>query len=268
MPSIRLIARLDIKAPNLIKGIHLEGFRVIGDPNTFARRYYEMGVDELIYMDIVASLYERNSLADIVERSTQDVFVPITVGGGVRSTEDVATMLRAGADKVAINTAAVRRPELISEIAQRFGSQCVVLSVEAKRNAQGTWEAFTDNGREHTGLDAVEWARRGAELGAGEILITSVDQEGTARGFDVDLTKEVNAVVNVPVIASGGMGRIDDLVDVVEQAECDAVAMAGILHYDRSTIQEIREQVREKGVPVRQVSNSGHPKNVPEKQSA
>ena len=176
MSAIRLIARLDIKAPNLIKGVHLEGFRVIGDPNEYARRYYEAGADELVYMDIVASLYQRNSLADIVERSTKDVFVPITVGGGVRTKEDVVKLLQSGADKVAINTAAVQRPELISELARRFGSQCVVLSIEAKRTAAGTWEAFTNNGREHTGFDVIDWAKRGVELGAGEILVTSVDK--------------------------------------------------------------------------------------------
>src|SRR6185437_12546090 len=187
MRTVRLIARLDIKAPNLIKGIHLEGLRVIGDPNVYARRYYEQGADELIYMDIVASLYERNSLTDIVEKATRNVFVPLTVGGGVRSVEDARKLLASGADKVGINTAAVRRPALIAEIAQRFGSQAVVLSIEAKRSSPGHWEAYTDNGREHTGLDVVAWAKRATELGAGEILLTSVDQEGTRKGLDVAL---------------------------------------------------------------------------------
>src|SRR4051794_2997384 len=176
VPSVRLIARLDIKGPNLIKGIHLEGLRVIGDPQLHARRYYEQGADELIYMDIVASLYGRNSLHDIVRRAVHDVFVPLTVGGGLRSAEDVRDMLRAGADKVAINTAAVKRPELIRESARKFGSQCMVLSIEAKRVGEERWEAYTDNGRERTGLDVVEWAKRGVELGAGEVLVTSVDQ--------------------------------------------------------------------------------------------
>jgi len=263
MSNTRLIARLDIKAPNLIKGVHLEGFRVIGDPNDYARKYYEAGADELIYMDIVASLYERNSLTDIVERSTKDTFVPMTVGGGVRSPEDVVRLLKAGADKVAINTAAVRRPELISELARRFGSQCIVLSVEAKSNARDSWEAFTDNGREHTGMDAVQWARRGAELGAGEILITSVDQEGTGRGFDVALTRAVNAEVNIPVIASGGMGRVEHLLTVIEEAECDAIAMGGILHYDRTTIPEIREKIMHMGVSVRHVQVDEGPELEP-----
>ena len=225
MANIRLIARLDIKGPNLIKGIHLEGLRVVGDPQQYAQDYYQAGVDELIYMDIVASLYGRNNLADIVKRTAENVFVPLTVGGGVRSGDDVRTLLRAGADKVAINTAATRRPELITEVAHKFGSQCMVLSIEAKRSSPGKWEAYIDNGREHTGLDVVEWARRGVELGAGEILLTSVDQEGTRKGFDCHLVEAVSSAVSIPVIASGGMGSSDHLVDAV-RAGADAVAMA------------------------------------------
>jgi cyclase len=250
MGNIRLIARLDIKAPNLIKGIHLEGLRVIGDPNEYARRYYEAGADELIFMDIVASLYDRNSLADIVERTTKDVFIPITVGGGVRSVEDARRLLRAGADKVAINTAAVKRPELINEMARTFGSQCMVLSIEAKRRSGGTWEAYTDNGREHTGLDVVEWARRGAELGAGEILLTSVDQEGTRKGFDVDLVRSVTNAVGIPVIASGGMGSVEHLRTVVEGG-ADAVAMADVLHYNRLSLPDVRSAAKTFDLPVR-----------------
>lgn len=251
MRNLRLIARLDVKAPNLIKGIHLEGLRVIGDPNEYARRYYDAGADELIYMDIVASLYDRNSLLDIVERTTSDVFIPITVGGGVRSVDDARMLLRAGADKVAINTAAVKRPELVGEMARTFGSQCMVLSIEAKRDRGGTWEAYTDNGREHTGLDVVQWARRGAELGAGEILLTSVDQEGTRKGFDVDLVRAVTAAVNIPVIASGGMGSSEHLIDVVRVGGADAVAIADMLHYERMSMPEIRGTALQAGFPVR-----------------
>ncbi len=247
----RLIARLDIKAPNLIKGINLEGLRVIGNPNEYARRYYEVGADELIYMDIVASLYGRNNLAEIVERTTKDVFIPFTVGGGVRSVEDARCLLRAGADKVAINTAAVKRPELITEIARTFGSQCMVLSIEAKRNPSGGWESYTDNGREHSGLDAVQWAKRGAELGSGEILLTSVDQEGTRKGFDVDLVRAVSDVVKIPVIASGGMGSIEHLNEVVKVGGADAVAMAAVLHYEHLSMPDIRRAAREIGLPVR-----------------
>ncbi len=251
MGNLRLVARLDIKAPNLIKGIHLEGLRVIGDPNEYARKYYEAGADELVYMDIVASLYERNSLADIVEKTTREVFIPITVGGGIRSIDDVIQTLRSGADKVAVNTAAVRRPELITEMAERFGSQCVVLSIEAKRDGKGRWEAYTDNGREHTSRDAVEWAAQGVALGAGEVLVTSVDREGTRKGFDVELARAVCNAVPVPVIVSGGMGTVEHLVEVVQAAHPDAVAIADVLHHGRMGLQDIRAAARAADLPVR-----------------
>lgn len=251
MPNIRLIARLDIKGPNLIKGVNLEGVRVVGDPQAFARRYYEQGIDELIYMDAVASLYNRNSLDAIVRYTAENVFVPVTVGGGVRTLDDVERMLRSGADKVAINTAAIRRPDLITEVARRFGSQCMVLSIEAKRTAPGTWEAYTDNGREKTGIDAVDWARRGVELGAGELLVTSVDQEGMRRGFDVALMRAITASVDIPVIASGGMGAVEHLVQVVKDGGADAVAMADVLHYGRLSLPEIRAGARAAGLGVR-----------------
>jgi cyclase len=252
VPNLRLIARLDIKGPNLIKGVHLEGLRVIGDPQAYARRYYEAGADELIYMDIVASLYGRNNLSDIVKRAAQDVFIPMTVGGGIRSLEDVVTILRSGADKVAINTAAVKRPALVTEVARRFGSQCMVLSIEAKQLGAGCWEAYTDNGRERTGFDAVEWSRRGVELGAGEILLTSVDREGTRKGFDIELVKAVVRAVPVPVIASGGMGRIEHLVAAAVEGGADAIAMADVLHYERMTLPDIRAAARAANLSVRQ----------------
>ncbi|MEJ8674904.1 imidazole glycerol phosphate synthase subunit HisF [Chromobacterium amazonense] len=251
MKKIRLIPRLDIKGPNLIKGIHLEGLRVMGDPQEFARRYYEQGADELLYVDVVASLYGRNSLHDIIERAARDVFVPLTVTGGVRSVDDVRKILRSGADKVGINTAATKRPELIREVARKFGSQCMVLSIEAKRISDGRWEAYTDNGRERTGLDVVEWAQRGVELGAGEILLTSVDQEGTREGFDTALLAAVSKVVPVPVIASGGMGKLDDVAKAVCDGAADAVAMADILHYGRATVAEIRAASHSLGINVR-----------------
>lgn len=253
MSNLRLIARMDIKGPNLIKGVHLEGLRVVGDPQAYARGYYEQGADELIYMDIVASLYGRNNLTDIVRLAARDIFVPLTVGGGVRSVDDVNMLLRAGADKVAVNTAAIARPELITEVARRFGSQCMVLSIEAKRIAPGRWEAYTDNGREKTGLDVVDWVRRAASMGAGEIMLTSIDQEGTRKGFDVDLVRAVTDVVTVPVIASGGMGTVEHLVDVVKRGGADAVAMADVLHYKRLGLPEIREAARSAGLGVRPV---------------
>lgn len=251
MAKVRLIARLDIKGPNLIKGVHLEGLRVLGDPQQFARSYYEQGADELIYIDIVASLYGRSKLTEIVRRAANDVFVPMTVGGGVRSIDDVRDLLRAGADKVAINTAAVRRPELITEVSRRFGSQCMVLSIEAKQQNDGRWEVFTDCGRERSGVDAVQWARRGVELGAGEILVTSIDQEGTRKGFDVALTQAITQAVSVPVIASGGYGQASHLGEVVA-AGADGVAIADALHYKRTTLSELRRVATDAGIPVRQ----------------
>lgn len=255
MGNLRLIARLDIKGPNLIKGVHLEGLRVIGDPQEHARRYYETGADELIYMDVVASLYGRNSLTEIVRYTAENVFIPLTVGGGIRSVDDVRTMLRSGADKIAINTAAVGRPELISEIAERFGSQCVVVSIEAKRRQGGNgWECFTDNGREHTNLDPVAWAERAMKLGAGEILLTSIDQEGTRKGFDVELIRAVNSVITIPLIASGGMGNTDHLIAAARDGGADAVAMADVLHYKRSDLPAIRKAARDAGLSVRSIS--------------
>jgi imidazole glycerol-phosphate synthase subunit HisF len=251
MRNIRLIARLDVKGPNLIKGIHLEGLRVIGSPNEYALRYYLQGVDELIYMDCVASLYGRNHLGDIVKAAAKDIFVPMTVGGGIRSVEDATEILRAGADKVAVNTAAVANPQLITDIAQRFGSQCMVLSIEAKQVGLDQWEVYTDNGRERTGLDVIEWIKRGVSMGAGEILLTSVDREGTRKGFDVALIKAVSAEVAVPVIASGGMGKSEDLLAVVNEGGADAVAMADILHYKRAEIGNIRAVAENAGLGVR-----------------
>jgi len=248
---IRLIARLDVKGPNLIKGVHLEGLRVIGSPNEHACRYYQEGADELIYMDCVASLYGRNSLGDIVKGTAADVFIPMTVGGGIRSVDDVGELLRCGADKVAVNTAAVASPQLIADIAYRYGSQCVVLSIEAKRLTPGRWEAFTDNGRESSGLDVVEWVKKGVALGAGEVLLTSVDQEGTRKGFDVELVSAISSVVTVPVISSGGMGSSADIVDVVENGGADAIAMADVLHYKRENLASIRASLLEQGMDVR-----------------
>ena len=250
MANIRLIARLDVKGPNLIKGVHLEGLRVIGSPHEHARKYYLAGADEILYMDIVASLYGRNNLIDVVRETVTNVFIPITVGGGIRSVEDAQTILRSGADKVAVNTEATKRPELITELARRFGAQCVVLSIEAKQRGGGGWEAYTDNGREVTGLDVVEWAARGAELGAGEILLTSIDQEGTRTGFDLELIDAVAKAVSVPVIASGGMGTVEHLIEAVKTG-ARAIAMADALHYERYDLKDIREATREAGVRVR-----------------
>ena len=251
MRNIRLIARLDIKGPNLIKSVHLEGLRVIGSPNEHALRYYLQGIDELIYMDCVASLYGRNHLGAIVSAAARNIFVPMTVGGGIRSTDDAMQILRSGADKVAINTAAVADPQLITNIARCYGSQCMVLSIEAKQVAPESWEVYTDNGRERTGLDVIDWVEKGVELGAGEIMLTSIDKEGTRKGLDLALVSAVTAEVSVPVIASGGVGEPTDLVDAIKQGGADAVAMADILHYGRATVANIRKAAKAARIEVR-----------------
>ena len=243
---------MDIKGPNLIKGIRFEGVRVIGDPQKYAEAYYNDGIDEIIYIDTVASLYDRISLHDLVEKTANNVFIPITVGGGIRSTDNVKDLLRSGADKIAVNTAAVKRPILVKEIAEKFGSQCVVLSIEACKQENGRWEPYIDNGREHTGLDVVEWAQRAEELGAGEILLTSVDRDGTCKGFDIDLTKNVSDSVSIPVIASGGMGKPDDLSQVILKGNADAVAIAHILHYDKYQLSDIKNTAFNEGIFLRQ----------------
>ncbi|MDO9403326.1 MAG: imidazole glycerol phosphate synthase cyclase subunit [Polaromonas sp.] len=250
MAGLRIIPRLDVKGANLIKGIRLEGLRVVGDPHEFALRYYADGADEIVFMDIVASLYQRNNLTDIIRRAADQIYIPITVGGGIRSLADVNNMLRSGADKVAINTAAIARPELISEISGRYGSQCMVLSVEAKKTGPGKWEAYTDNGREHTGLDVVDWVERAVKLGAGEIMLTAVDQEGTRKGLDIDLLKAVNERVNVPVIASGGFADVTDL-QRAHDVGTSAVAIADALHWKRMMVGDIKRQAQALGLEVR-----------------
>lgn len=252
MKNVRLIARLDVKGSNLVKGIQLEGLRKLGNPNEFAKRYYDQGIDELIYIDIVASLYDRNNLTEIVKECTKDVFVPITVGGGIRTIDDVKNIFYSGADKIAINTAAIKNPDIISQVSDRYGSQCMVLSIQAKAVAKNKWEAYYDNGREHTGLDVVEWAKRGYELGAGEILLTSVDQEGSQKGFDISLIKAVSESVPIPVIAGGGFGVKDDFVNAVNGG-ADAVALASALHYGKEAVREIKLYAKDQGINVRLV---------------
>ena len=229
--TVRIIPRLDIKGPNLVKGIHLEGLRVLGKPEQFARYYYENGADELFYMDAVASLYERNSLLDIIERTSREIFIPLTVGGGLRSVDDIRAALRAGADKVSLNTAAIRRPELIREASRAFGSSTILVSIEAIRREDGSYEAYVDYGRQHTGVNAVEWAKQAVTLGAGELVVTSIDKEGTGEGFDLDLTRQIAESVPVPVIASGGAGQLGHIHEAVVQGKADAVSVASVLHY-------------------------------------
>ncbi|MES9994615.1 HisA/HisF-related TIM barrel protein [Desulfovibrio aminophilus] len=248
--NIRVIPRLDIKGPNLVKGIHLEGLRVLGRPEDFARYYYENGADELYYQDAVASLYGRNSLLDIVRKTSREIFIPLCVGGGLRSVDDIRQVLRAGADKVAVNTAAVARPELLREAASAFGSSTIVVSVEAVRRGLGRWEALVDYGREVTGLDAVDWARKAVDLGAGEVMVTSVDQDGTGGGYDLDLVRAIADAVSVPAIAGGGCGLPAHAVSVYRDGHADAVSMATVLHYPAANLlaeQSFSHSYREEG---------------------
>jgi cyclase len=247
----RLVARLDVKGSKLIKGINLEGLRHLGDAGEFARDYYAQGADELVYIDIVASLYGRNMLTKILSDTVRDIFIPVTVGGGIRSLEDVTELLNAGADKIAINTAAVRNPKLIADVAHKFGSQCMILSIEAKQQPSGEWEVYTDCGRERSGINVLEWVEKGVQLGAGEVLLTSVDMEGTRNGYDLNLVKAVSSIISVPVIASGGYGQSSHLLEVLG-AGADAIAIADALHYRRTTFPELRDYARKMDIPVRE----------------
>tara|TARA_A100001015_G_C15028288_1_gene731720 strand:+ start:2280 stop:3023 length:744 start_codon:yes stop_codon:yes gene_type:complete len=238
--NIRIIPRLDIKGSNLIKGIHLEGLRVIGDPNEYALKYYNQGADELIFIDSVASLYGRNNLIEVLRKTAQDIFVPITVGGGIRNKQDAYKILRNGGDKVAINTAAIKKPTLIRELAKQFGSQSIVLSIEAKK-INKSWEAYTHNGREKTGVDVIDWIKKGISLGAGEILLTSVDNEGTRKGFDIDLIKAASKVCSVPLVLSGGLGEPHHIKDLFKETRVDGIAIASALHYNLLNVKKIKK---------------------------
>lgn len=232
MVNVRIIPRLDIKGPNLVKGIHLEGLRVLGKPEKFAKYYYENGADELFYADVVASLYNRNSLHTFIEKTAKEIFIPLTVGGGIRTIDDIRAVLRAGADKVSLNTAAIKNPNIIKEASKEFGSSTIVISIEATKEKNGNYLVYTDNGREYTGIDAVIWAKKAEELGAGEIVITSVDNEGRGEGFDIELIKSISSAVSVPVIAHGGCGKPEHIKEVIEKGNVFAVSIASILHYD------------------------------------
>lgn len=250
---MRLIARLDIKNEFVIKGIHLEGLRKVGDPQALARKYYDAGIDEILFMDAVASLYDRNNLFHIIEAACREVFIPITIGGGIRSLADIERALLSGADKVALNTAAVNSPELIREASLRFGSQAIVASIEAKKR-QDSWEAYIDNGRENTGKDVIEWSMRLQDLGAGELLITSVDQEGTKKGFDCALIETINKVLTIPVIACGGLGRAEHVNELLRRCKPSAIACASVLHYELMPVGGLKNCMAAAGADVRDVA--------------
>jgi cyclase len=247
----RVIPCLDVDKGRVVKGVEFVDIRDAGDPVELAARYQDEGADEIVFLDITASHEKRDTVAALARRCADEVFIPFTIGGGVRSVEDAQAVLDAGSDKVSVNSAAVARPGLIGELAEVFGAQCVVLAIDARRTGEGSYEVFVNGGRTPVGRDAVEWARDGVERGAGEILLTSMDRDGTEDGYELELTREVADAVEVPVIASGGAGSLDHLVDAVEQGGADAVLCASIFHYGQYSVREAKEHMRSAGIPVR-----------------
>ncbi len=249
----RIIPCLDVTAGRVVKGVNFVGLRDAGDPVEIARRYDEQGADELTFLDITASSDERDTILHIVEQVAAQVFIPLTVGGGVRSVEDVRRLLNAGADKVSINTAAVQNPQLVADATGRYGSQCIVVAVDAKRTAadDGAWEVFTHGGRRPTGIDALEWGRKMAALGAGEILLTSMDRDGTRQGFDLELTRAFSDALEIPIVASGGVGNLEHLVEGVVVGRADAVLAASIFHYGEFTVRDAKQHMAQHGIEVR-----------------
>ena len=229
--KLRIVSRLDIKGPNLVKGVNLEGLRILGKPQQFAKTYYEEGIDELIYIDTVASLYGRNSLLDLIKLTAKKIFIPLTVGGGIRKIDDIREILRAGADKVSINSAAIKNPDFIKEAVKKFGSSTIVIGIEAQKNLDGTYKCHIENGRQSTDLDPIEWALKAEEMGAGEILLTAIHKEGTGSGFDKHLLKKLTDKLRIPVIASGGAGSFSSIQEVVDYAKVDAICIASMFHY-------------------------------------
>jgi imidazole glycerol-phosphate synthase subunit HisF len=248
----RVIPCLDVDKGRVVKGIEFVQLRDAGDPVELAARYEQEGADELVFLDITASAEKRDTMVQLARRTADEVFIPFTIGGGIRSVEDAQAVLDAGADKVSVNSAAVQRPELIGELAEVFGAQCVVLAIDARRVAGGNYEVYVNGGRTPTGRDAVEWAREGVERGAGEILLTSMDRDGTEDGYELDLTRRVSDAVDVPVIASGGAGTLEHLVEAIETGGADAVLAASIFHYGTYSINEAKDKLSQAGIPVRQ----------------
>ncbi len=254
MLAKRIIPCLDVMNGRVVKGVNFVGLRDAGDPVELAQRYNDQSADELVFLDITASSDERETISQLVEQTARKVFIPLTVGGGIRCVADARRVLLAGADKVSVNTAAVRRAELISELSAEFGAQAVVLAIDARRRTAHEWTVFTKGGRVDEGIDAVGWAQRGEELGAGEILLTSMDSDGVRTGFDCELTRTVSRAVNVPVIASGGAGKPDDFVRVFEEGEVDAALAASIFHYGTYTVSELKQHLADNGINVRSPS--------------
>ena len=251
MLAKRIIPCLDVKSGRVVKGVNFVELRDAGDPVEIARRYDEQGADEITFLDITASSDDRDIILHVVEQVAEQVFIPLTVGGGVRVVEDVRRLLNAGADKVSMNTAAVNNPQLVNDASSKVGSQCIVVAIDAKQTAPGKWEVFTHGGRNNTGLDAIEWARKVESLGAGEILLTSMDRDGTRSGFDLALTRAVSDAVRIPVIASGGVGTLEHLAEGVSEGRADAVLAASIFHFGQHTVREAKELMRARGIEVR-----------------
>ena len=250
MLTKRIIPCLDVKDGQVVKGIHFVGLKEVGDPVALAKKYYSDGADELVFLDISATVEKRKTMVDVVRRVAKEIFIPFTVGGGISTIEDVHAMLMAGADKVSLNSAAIRNPSLIEEASKRFGNQCIVLAMDAKKRADNTgWNVYVEGGRKDTGIDCMEWILKGVSLGAGEILLTSMDADGTKEGFDLELYKAVSKIVNVPVIASGGCGKLEDFKSALEVG--DAALAASIFHYEESSVQNVKKYLKEEGVAVR-----------------
>ena len=247
----RIIPCLDVRDGKVVKGINFVGIKEVGDPVECAEEYNRQGADEIVFLDITATHEHRATMADVVRKTAEKVFVPLTVGGGIRTIEDVALMLRAGADKVSVNSAALFDPTLIQKAAEKFGSQCVVIAIDAKKMPDGSWHAFTSGGRKDTGVDAVRWAEEAVRLGAGEILLTSMDADGTKEGFDLPLLNAVTEKVHVPVIASGGCGSLADFAEVFEKTNADAALAASLFHYKELSVRQVKEYLRKQGLPVR-----------------
>ena len=256
MLAKRIIPCLDVTGGRVVKGINFVGLRDAGDPVELADRYNLQGADELVFLDITASSDGRDTMADVVARTARKVFIPLTVGGGIRTIEDARRIILAGADKVSLNTAAVHRPELITEVSRDFGAQACVLAIDAKRNAKGSWNVYTKGGRVDEGFDAVEWAARGESLGAGEILLTSMDTDGVQDGFDCALTRAVSRATKIPVIASGGAGTPEHFIKVLTEGEADAALAASIFHYGTFTVDQLKEQLERAGIPVRRMTGT------------
>ena len=251
MLAKRIIPCLDVRDGRVVKGVNFVNIRDAGAPVELARFYSDQGADEIVFLDITATSDGRATVADVVERTAEQVFVPLTVGGGIRTLEDFRQLLRAGADKISVNSAAVKDPGLISRAAERFGSQCVVLAIDARRRPEGSYEVVVAGGRTPTGLDAVEWARRGEALGAGEILLTSMDADGTKAGFDLEMTRAVTQAVSIPVIASGGCGSLEHFAQVFAETDCDAALAASLFHFGELTVPQVKEYLRKRKIPVR-----------------